>query len=295
MEVRRCVTGLLGVIVRIALVVAALAAAPGSAAANVNYRVWFSDDVLDTFEWGDLSIDHTLLPPPAWACGIRIHDTIRMRQVDSLGATVNSFDFFLWDAIVWLPIPGCPEPFKIGGEMGYWLASSFQGTSYLEITRASGGLGARWIDANGEWPDCDGCANADDLTVLPQQADALDLQASEVVTLSASLLGATTQARVDAALSTLAGTISARRRLLADGIVRRRQVSLGVYEAAVRPLEDAALGTVAAAARHVESAASLARQRRFSDAFVAATVGGRHLASAQGLLRTIQDTLALRR
>ncbi len=273
-----------------AFVLAVVAGPPRDAFASVAYRVWFFDDVYETYEAGDITQGLSpLLNPPAWACGMWFDNPSYYRWVDGYGGTISSANLSQ-DVTVWITKGGCPDSFSI--VKGNQVLMPPPGTSYMEITMPSGvGYGARWIDENGEWPFCDGCAVADELTSFPQDINRIDLTLSAYLTVSASVLQTRTQTTVAPTISALSGAVGAIRARISKGITARRQSPLGDHEPTVRRLEDATVRGLADAERQLDSCASFATQTRYDDAFIACTQSERSLQAAQSLLRSLQSTL----
>jgi hypothetical protein len=271
----------------------------GRAFASIHYRVWFFDDVYETYQMGDITDGNApLLSPPDWACGMWFDSPSYYRWVDGYGNTISSANFND-EVTVWVSKPGCPEDFSI--VHGNDVIGHPAGASYMEITFPSDAgsstvtyYGARWVDENGEWPFCSGCAAANELTILRLDIDAIDVNLSAFRTVSSSLLVARVQPGMSAALASLAADIGRRRATVSQKVSARRGVPLTGYETVVRPLEDAALRRLAGAKAQLDSSAALAKQKRFADAFIACTLAAQSLEAAQSALRGLQFALALK-
>ena len=268
------------------------------ALANIHYRVWYFDDVYETYQTGDITDGNApLLSPPDWACGMWFDNPSYYRWVDGYGNTISSANFND-EVTVWISKPGCPEDFSI--VHGNNVIGHPAGASYMEITFPSeaGGAGvtyygARWVDEMGEWPFCDGCAVADEMTILRLDLDAIDVNLSAFRTISASMLIARLQPGMSSALASLAAEIGRRRTTVSQKVSARRSAPLKDYETIVRPLEDAALRKLAGAKTQLDSSAAFARQKRFGDAFIACTLAAQSLEAAQSALRALQLTFAM--
>jgi hypothetical protein len=281
-----------------ALALGITAGSSRGAFASIDYRVWIFDDVYETYQTGDITDGNApLLSPPDWACGMWFDNPSYYRWVDGYGNTISSAN--LNDEVtVWVEKPGCPEDFSI--VHGNGVIGPPAGASYMEITFPSGGgggtvvyYGARWVDENGEWPFCDGCAVADEMTLLRLDIDAIDVNLSAFRTVSESLLVARLQPGMGGALASLAADIGRRRLAVSQKVAARRSVTLTDYEKTVRPQEDAALRGLAEAKAQLDSSAALARQKRFGDAFIACTLATRSLEAAQSALRALQLTFSM--
>ena len=103
--------------------------------AFADYRVWYFDDVYETFQLGDVTDGTTLLgPPPPWACGVRFIDPQYYRWVDGYFNTMSSADFYK-DVTVWMPLGGgCPGGPTIEYTDGSQSFPHPAGASHMEIT-----------------------------------------------------------------------------------------------------------------------------------------------------------------
>lgn len=287
---------------RLAIAALVLGIMAGSAsralANNVHYRVWYFDDVFETYEPGDITDGSApLLYPPDWACGMWFDSPSYYRWVDGYGNTMSSANFND-EVTVWIPKPGCPEDFSI--VHGNHVIAHPPGASYMEITFPPGGgggtvtyYGARWVDSNGQWPVCF-CDGADDFAQLPQEIDLLDVNLSALLTVSESLLNARLQPGAGSAVASLAAEIGRRQQSVSQKVAARRSVPLTDYEKMIRPLEDAALLGLAEAKALLDSGAALAKLKRFGESLIFCTLAARRLETTQSVLTQIQSTFSSR-
>lgn len=270
-----------------ALVVGLTASSASNAFAD--YRVWFFDAVYETYEMGDITAGNSpLYVAPGWACTMRVNDPSYYRWVDEYGGTISSANGEDHITIGVANI-GCPG-FSL--QHGNQPLLPPEGASYLEITTS---FGHNWLDADGGWPDCGHCTIADEFTNLPQHTHYLNMTLSAHRTVSDTVLNERTQGGVAETIASLSTSVARLRLAVSQDVAARRRLApLADREKSVRVLEDAALRTLATAKRQLDSCATGAREWRFGDAFVACTLGGQGLQSAQSLLHTLQFTFEKR-
>jgi hypothetical protein len=268
-----------------ALTLVMIGATSQDALAMYKYRVWFYDDVFEIYEEGDITYGSApLAVPPDWACGMWFKDPSYYRWVGEYGNTISSHDFS-HDVDVWLSKGGCPG-FSI--EHGNNTLSPPSGAHYLEISTWYAG---RWVDEEGKWPFCDGCAVATGFALTRLHIGGIDVSLSTFDTMTAALLVPRTRTGVAGSLSTLSRSIASLQSAVASDVSVRRRTALGPHEAVVRQLEDGALRAFAEARAQLELCAGAAAQQRFTDSHVACTVGRGGLASAQAQLSAIVEIL----
>jgi hypothetical protein len=280
-------TGLRSFVTAGVLAVAAVVGFPSAAHASAAYRVWYFDDNFNTYNAGDVSDGWTKLVPPGWACGLVFDDPSYYRWVDGDGVTIDSDDFNK-DVRVWIGKPGCSEGLSIEYADNSQSFPHVPGGSYMEITTDHG---FSWIDDTGGHPSCGACVGPDDITYFPDDVDWAEIVVSAFKTVGVTLLDTRLRADAAAAIDRLGRQVDALYPALqAQVAMRRRAVLLGDLEAAVRPLEDAAVRFVSDASRLVATCSSQARLGKFSDAFAACTVSSDRLDAAGPLIRSAQYT-----
>ena len=274
------------------LAIAALAVGltvSSASTASAEYRVWFFDNLYETYEMGDITDGSSpLYVAPDWACKMRVNDPSYYRWVNEYGETLDSDDD-LADIIIRVPNLGCAAFGVLNGNQPLLPP---EGASYLEITTSHG---HDWLDADDGWPDCGGCAVADEITDFPHHTHYLNFTLSAHRTVLEAVVNERTQSGAADAIVALAGTVAQLRLSVSQDVAaRRRLVVLSGREGSIRPLEDAALRTLDNSRRQLDSCAARAREWRFGDAFISCTLGGHDLESAQSLLQALQFTFEKR-
>lgn len=258
--------------------------------AFASYRAWYAPgDDIGQFETGDVSEDETKLIPPVGACGFRMISPNSFRWVSSDGNTVVDDDGLyesgpiVLDAIIWLGHPGCSQPFSTVIDSGDTLELPEAGALYLEI---DGAEGAYWVGDDGcHVTGCGGVDGPDDEAIAPPKYWLVSV-VSAFKAVSASIVDPSRQPQAFTAVATLAQDVVELQPRLRNLIADRRRSPLGVLEASVRSLEDAATKALTAARSSVATCETRTRQRAYSDAFVACMTAGRYVEHSTALIRT---------
>ena len=266
------------------LFVLALSAQPASG----EYRAWYAPwDNVGQFEEGDVSEDQTKMIPPVGACGLRLGSPDYYRWTDGDGNTVEDDDNlnpgnFTEDVIIWVDAPNCWHSFSVEQLGGPDPELPDDGAVYIGI---GGSNGAYWVDDDGcHLSGCGGVDPAvDDEATAP--SDYWSLAAvSAFKAVNAGVIDPQRQPRAVTAIATLSRQTAQLQPLLQQQIAERRRAPLGVLEASVRSLEDAATRSLTAARSSVAMCETRARQGAYTDAFVACTTAGQHVDHSGSLM-----------
>ena len=270
----------------VTLLVLALSASPASA----EYRAWYAPwSYVGQFEAGDVSEDQTKMIPPAGACGLRLISPNTYRWSDSDGNTVEDDDNdnpgnLIGDVIIWVDAPNCWRSFSVAQSNGSdTLELPDDGAAYIEIHDSDG---AYWVnDAGCHLTGCGGVEPGPDDEAIPPSDHWSVATLSAFKAVSAGVIDPRRQPRAVTAIATLSSQTAHLQPLLQQLITERRRSSLGVIEASVRGLEDAATRALSAARSSVATCETRARQRAYGDAFVACTTAGQHVEHSGSLAR----------
>ena len=270
-----------------ALFVLVVAASPASAA----YRAWYAQwDNVGQFESGDVSEDHTKMIPPPGACGLKIISPSSYRWADGDENTVQD-DYgndevgpVPIDAIIWVDNAGCSRPFSVNYSPGNPIDFPENGAVFIEILDSDG---AYWVNDDGcHLTGCGGVdPGADDEAIQPGHYWSLAV-VSAITAVSPSVIDPRRQPRAVTAIAALSHDVAQLQPVLQNLIADRRRLPLGVVEASVRDLEDAATQALASARSSVATCETRARQRAYADAFIACTTAGRYVEHSGALIRT---------
>jgi hypothetical protein len=254
-----------------------------------HYRVWYFDDVYESFNEGDVSDGTTKLTPTSWACGLRFDNPSYYRWVDGYGSTMSSGNLSK-DVHVWMPLPGCPqnEPLIEYHDGSHTFAHP-PGASYMEISTHDG---VYWIDEEGGWPSCNPCNAFDDFQYVFNPVD-WDIFESSVATLKTLLLNTRVQARLATPIAQARADVSHLTMTFTATVQARRRTPLADREATVRSLEDAAARLLASAQKRLSVCSDAAKAYQFADAYAACDRASLDLQSARSLSTTAQYFMGL--
>ena len=269
------------------LSVLVVSAAPASAA----YRAWFSPwSYVGTFEAGDVSEGYkTLMVPPPGACGLRLLSPSSFYWANDEGAIVQTDEGqdesgpINGDATIWIDGPGCSRPFSVT-DGNNPLDFPENGAVWVELMNTEG---AYWVTEEGcHLTGCGGVdPYSDDEATTPSDYWSVAVVAS-FTAVTPSIVDPQRQPRAVNAITSLSRDVAQLQPVLQNLIANRRRVPLGVIEASVRSLEDAAVKSLNAARSSVATCETRARQRAYADAFVACAMAGSHLEHSAALIRT---------
>jgi hypothetical protein len=247
------------------LLVAALVLSSSSAFAMAHYRVWYFDDVYESFNEGDVSDGTTKLTPTSWACGLKFDNPSYYRWVNGYGSTMSSGNLSK-DVYVWMPLPGCPENEPlIEYHDGSHTFAHPPGASYMEISTHDG---VYWIDEDGGWPSCHPCNAFDDFQYVFNPID-WDIFENSVATLKTLLLNTRGQTRLAAPIAQARSSVSHLTVTFTATIQARRRTPLADREATVRSLEDAAARLLVSAEQRLSVCGDAAKTNQFPEAYAA--------------------------
>lgn len=260
----------------------------GPAAAE--YRAWYAPyEDHGLFEEGDVSESVTKMIPPVGACGLRVISPNSYAWIDSNGNVVEDDGVQqsgtpALDVIIWVDAPNCSHSFSVAESNGTDpLELPDVGAVYIAL---DGSEGAYWV--NDEGCHVNGCGGvepaSDDEAIAPSDSWSLAMGwAFKAV--SAGVLDPRRQPRAFIAIATLSRQTAQLQSLLQQQIGERRRFPVGVIEASVRSLEDAATRALSAARSSVAACETRARLRAYADAFVACTLAGQQLEDSGSLAR----------
>jgi hypothetical protein len=270
-----------------ALVVLVLAASPASA----GYRAWYGQGgTVGQFVSGDVSEDQTKMIPPPGACGLKMISPSSYRWADGDENTVQD-DYgndesgpVPIDAIIWVENAGCTRPFSVNYSPGNPIDFPENGAAFIEILDSDG---AHWVNEEGcHLTGCGGVdPGADDEAIQPGHYWSLAV-VSAFKAVTPSVIDPRRQPRAVTAIGALSHDVAQLQPVLQNLIADRRRLPLGVVEASVRGLEDAATKALTSARSSVAACETRARQGAYADAFIACTTAGRYVEHSGALIRT---------
>jgi hypothetical protein len=254
-----------------------------------HYRVWYFDDVYESFNEGDVSDGTTKLTPTSWACGLKFDNPSYYRWVDGYGSTMSSGNFSK-DVHVWMPLPGCPENEPlIEYHDGSHTFNHPPGASYMEISTHDG---VYWIDEEGGWPSCHACNAFDDFQYFFNPVD-WGLVENSVSTLKSLLLNTRGQTRLATPIAQARSSVSQLTVTYTFTVQSRRRTPLADREATVRSLEDAAARLLASAAERMAACGSAAKTNQFPEAYAACDRAILDVQAARSLATTAQHFMGI--
>jgi hypothetical protein len=257
-----------------------LGAAPTPAFAMMDYRIWYYDDVYDTFEEGDVSIGNELLTPPAWACSIKLYDPSYYRWVGEYHNTLESDDLY-HDVTVRLPRPGCPSN-AVVVEDGDDVIPFELGAHFLEI---SSHYNYVWLDEDGSNHACGfGCATlAEDFIYRLYDHEIFAFEQA-IGGIKSTLLATSRQPTAREGLAAATVQLKALDTAIRKQVATRRRTNLGDRETSIRALEDAALRNLSETARRLAECDADAAQFKYGNAFIAGDRATTSIESVRQLL-----------
>jgi hypothetical protein len=258
--------------------------------ASAEYRAWYAPyEDHGLFEEGDVSEGTSTMIPPVGACGLRVISPNSYAWIGSDLNVVEDDDGVhsgtpALDVIIWVDAPNCSRSFSVAESNGTDpLELPDVGAVYIALDAAEG---AYWVNDEGCYLNgCGGVEPAsEDEATAPSDSWSLAMGwAFKAV--SAGVVDPRRQPRAVIAIATLSRQTAQLQPLLQQQIVERRRLPLGVIEASVRSLEDAAARALYAARSSVATCEARVRLRAYTDAFVACTIAGQHLEDSGSLAR----------
>jgi hypothetical protein len=109
---------------------------------------------------------------------------------------------------------------------------------------------------------------------------------SAIKAVSPSVIDPRRQPRAVTAIAALSRDVAQLQAVLQHLVADRRRLQLGVVEASVQGLEDAASKALNSARSSVATCETRARQRAYADAFIACTTAGSYVEHSGALIRT---------
>ena len=260
------------------------------------YRVWYYDDLFNTYDTGDFSVGWVKVVPPWWACSVKIYYPDHGSWIGDNEVILDSVDMDP-HVKVSLPRPGCPidgaatpENSGIVVRQNNVEIPFVSGTHYLEIT-GNEDFAFNWLDENGSNHACGfGCVTP------PAGFKYVKAKYSQLDGLGRTFDGQRTMLLLPAVQNVLEAAARMKTTLAGlDAEVRgqiaiRRRSNLGEREAGVRALEDSALARLSEAGWRIAELDSYAAQQNLANAYVSADLGSESIAAASELLRAAESS-----
>jgi len=245
-----------------------------AATASADYEIWYvPDTAIHAHQYGDVTVNHVKMTPPAWACGLWFKDPNYLNW--KVGYQNNGIDLEK-DVYVWINHPGagCPHndllieyadhsqqfPHLLGAEIGQILSHVYA---------------PRWVDAAGKTHSF--CCSNIKLKWSAAKWNVMPLNFSD---LKSSLADPNQQRNAYRLAVDVQTDVSALGAELSDQIALRRRTPSPDSEASLREMEDAATYQMAIAARQIANSVAQTRAGQYADAYCSADLAAQALAAA---------------
>jgi hypothetical protein len=256
-----------------------------AATASAEYEAWYVEDTDNHGHlYGQVSVNHSTMTPPSWACGLRFKNpqyliwNFPYDNPEGIDLDENLF--------IWIDNPGanCPH----NDLLIEYTDQSQQFPHQLGASNAE-----IWTDYAASWVDADGktkfiCCKGFNFKITAATWNFTPLRLGQLKALLADPRQQHDAYRLALDIQTDIAALTAE---LADQIALRRRTPAADSEISISQLEDAASNELAVAARQLAASASQAGAGRYADAYRSADLSAQALESANLLIDTAQNMI----